>query len=214
MATDMVMTTLKDEHEPTKFVQQSRLNARQDEWSAVLEHIGQKRDEGAFSRLFEHFSPLIRGFILSNSSMRLPADAAEELIQEVMIKVWQKSTTFDATKAAASTWIFTITRNARIDYIRKNARHSINTTQLESEDIWDQESDNQPFVSLEKARYDADLKQRLATLPEEQALCLKKMYLEDKSHTQISEELQLPLGTVKSRVRLGLKRLKSAVPSA
>jgi RNA polymerase sigma factor (sigma-70 family) len=126
-----------------------------------------------------------------------------------MYKVWTKAPSFDRSKAAASTWIYTIARNARIDFIRKNGSKDANTVELIAEDIWDEENDNQPYVYLNQARDKATVDQLLAELPPEQSECLKKIYMEGKSHVEVANELALPLGTVKSRIRLGVKKLQS-----
>lgn len=184
---------------------------RDDNWSGLLEKVGKHQDQQAFAQLFEHFAPLIKGFCQGHSS-GLSAENAEELVQEVMFKIWQKAPMFDATKSAASTWVFTIVRNSRIDFLRKNSRHTTNIVDgLEADDIWDESLDHQPFVYLQQSRDEGSVKTHLASLPEEQSHCLKKVYMEGKSHAEISEELKLPLGTVKSRVRLGLKKLQSSV---
>lgn len=183
---------------------------RDDTWSQTLEHIGLTRDEKAYRTLFQHFAPLIKGFVQANNSS-ISADAAEELVQEVMVKVWLKAPSYNATKASASTWIFTITRNARIDYFRKHNRHDKNTQALETEDIWDESSENAPFVYLHQIRAEKLTANLLKDLPKEQSRCLRKVYMEGKSHSEIASELDLPLGTVKSRVRLGLKKLQDNV---
>lgn len=183
---------------------------RDDNWSGLLEKVAKHEDQAAFASLFDHFAPLIKGFCQMHAS-GLNAESSEELVQEVMFKVWQKAASFDATKSAASTWIFTIVRNTRIDYLRKNSRHTTNIVDgLEADDIWDETLDHQPFVYLQQARDIQDAKQYLDSLPEEQSHCLRKVYMEGKSHAEISEELNIPLGTVKSRVRLGLKKLQSS----
>lgn len=181
---------------------------REDDWSNLLGTIGKSRSQEAFAKLFKHFAPLIKGFCQANLAFMGP-EAAEELVQEVMFKVWQKAPDFDASKASASTWIFTITRNARIDYLRKNSKHDVNSQPLESDDIWDEASDNQPFVFLQRSREEKEVVSILKSLPSEQSQCIRKVYMEGKSHTEIADELDLPLGTVKSRVRLGLKKLQS-----
>lgn len=181
---------------------------RDDNWSQLLTQVAMQRSEVAFAKLFKHFAPLIKGFCQANISW-LAADSAEEQVQEVMIKIWQKAPDFDPSRASASTWIFTITRNARIDYLRKNAKHSHGNQTLEADDIWDEDADNQPFVFLQRNREEKEVGDYLRSLPEEQGLCIEKVYIEGKSHTEIAEELDIPLGTVKSRVRLGLKKLQS-----
>ncbi|MFL0800557.1 MAG: sigma-70 family RNA polymerase sigma factor [Agarilytica sp.] len=180
---------------------------RDDNWSNLLTQVG-LQDESAFAEVFAHFAPLIKGFCQSNKTY-LGGDAAEELVQEVMIKVWQKASNFDPTRASASTWIYTIARNTRIDYLRKHAKHDVNSSPVETEDIWDESSDNQPFVFMKRSREEKEVAQLLEALPAEQIRCIEKVYMEGKSQSEIAEELDLPLGTVKSRVRLGLKKLQS-----
>jgi len=196
-----------DPHSKQKNTMDSR-KVREDSWSVLLTQVAKSRDMAAFEQLFTHFGPLIKGFCQSNLSY-LSGEAAEELVQEVMFKVWQKSVDFDPSRASASTWIFTITRNARIDYLRKNSRHDINSQSLDTEDIWDESADNQPFVYLQNNRQKIEAGKYLNSLPAEQSRCIEKVYMEGKSHTEIAEELNLPLGTVKSRVRLGLKKLQA-----
>ncbi|MFT7558973.1 MAG: RNA polymerase sigma factor (sigma-70 family) [Flavobacteriales bacterium] len=181
---------------------------RQYDWSKLLSLVGENKNEDAFSKIFAHFAPLLKGFYASS----MPANArgdCEELVQEVMCKVWFKSSSFDLNKSAASTWIFTIARNTRIDHIRKHAKQDNNTVELGADDIWDDSSDNQPFIYLDQARDRASVSQMLSDLPSEQRQCLHKVYMEGKSHSELASELALPLGTVKSRIRLGLQKLQS-----
>ncbi len=191
----------------TPHITQGNGHKRDDDWSNLLTRVGHQ-DESAFAEVFAHFAPLIKGFCQSNKTY-LSGDSAEELVQEVMIKIWQKASNFDPTRASASTWIYTIARNTRIDYLRKHAKHDINSSPLETEDIWDESSDNQPFVFMKRSREEKEVAQLLDGLPPEQLRCIEKVYMEGKSQSEIAEELDLPLGTVKSRVRLGLKKLQS-----
>lgn len=184
---------------------------RDDNWSMLLQRVGKQRDESAFANLFDHFAPLIKGFCQSHASKVLHGEMADELVQEVMFKVWQKAPSFDATKAAASTWIYTVMRNCRIDMIRRYSRHANQVDILEADDIWDDSEDHQPYIFLQQSRNKDIVHQYLDTLPTEQATVLTKVYMEGKSHSEISVELDLPLGTVKSRVRLGFKKLQSAL---
>ena len=192
-------------------IDEKKVTSRDDNWSKFLVSIAENRDESAFSAIYEHFAPLLKGFYLSNMPT-MSVDQSEELVQEVMCKVWLKSASFDPEKSAASTWIYTIARNTRIDYLRKNANKDANTVELEADDIWDEQSENQPFVYLNQHRAKEEVGSLLKDLPIEQKQCLVKMYMESKSHAQLAEELDLPLGTVKSRIRLGLKRLQTWVP--
>ena len=186
---------------------------RNDHWSRQLMAIGEKKDEQAFAELFNHFAPLLKGFLI-NSAPNQTASEIEEIIQEAMCKVWLKAHSYDPLKSAASTWIYTVARNTRIDFIRKHSRHDSTAAEtyneLSADDIWEVSDDNQPFVLLNQAREKNEVNTLLATLPDEQQLCLNKMYIEGKTHTQLAEELGLPLGTVKSRIRLGLRRLQAS----
>ena len=185
---------------------QIRVNAegkRDDEWSQCLQIIAEKRDRGAFARLFRHFAPLVKAFALSGSP--LAASHADELVQEVMLKVWQKAEGFNPRKAAASTWIYTIARNCRTDMYRRLQKFD---TPLAAEDIWVEQEEEEPFVAVQQRRNAERVKEMLAQLPQEQAQILAKVYMEGKSHSEVAEDLQLPLGTVKSRVRLAMQKLQ------
>ncbi|KZX58757.1 RNA polymerase subunit sigma-70 [Halioglobus sp. HI00S01] len=178
---------------------------RDDEWSQCLQLVADNQDREAFSRLFGHFAPLIKAFAINGSA--LAAAHAEELVQEVMIKVWQKASAFNPHKAAASTWIYTIARNCRTDMYRRLQKFD---TPLSADDIWpDSETDTEElFTAVQQKRDETKVREMLQQLPHEQSLILTKVYMEGKSHSEVSEELDLPLGTVKSRVRLAMKKLQ------
>lgn len=184
---------------------------RNDDWSALLTRVGAERDRAAFERLFRHFAPLIKGFHHSRNTQVLCAEAADELVQEVMFRVWRRAPSFDSRKASASTWIYTIMRNCRIDLLRRNSRHQGADNDIDVDDIWDESTDDQPLVFLQQRRNERDVTEGLRSLPADQSHVLKKAYMEGKSHSEISAELGLPLGTVKSRVRLALKKLQASL---
>lgn len=187
---------------------------RDDTWSRLLEQVGQQRDEQAFASLFAHFGPLIKGFCLGNLNANFPPDAAEEVVQEVMFKVWQKSPGYDASKAAASTWIFTVMRNCRIDMIRRNRRTPADSETIEIDDIWDEADDDRAYVYMQQASNEALIDKSFTQLPPEQRQVLTQVYMQGKTHQQIAIETGLPLGTVKSRVRIGLKKMHSLIIGA
>ncbi|UTA48633.1 sigma-70 family RNA polymerase sigma factor [Simiduia sp. 21SJ11W-1] len=180
---------------------------RDDQWSLALTRIAEQRCRQSFATFFQHFSPLLKGFLMKGS--RLNGAQAEELVQEVMIKVWNRARQFDSTKSSATTWLYTIARNSRIDWLRRQA--NAETEELIADDLYEDEAGETPFTQLQHARDQQTVASALATLPEEQALVLKKVYMESKSHSEVSNELGLPLGTVKSRVRLALKKLQDVV---
>jgi RNA polymerase sigma factor (sigma-70 family) len=145
---------------------------REDAWSTLLTRVGQQRDEAAFAQLFAHFAPLIKGFCLGNLNANFPADAADEIVQEVLFKVWQKSPSYDATKAAASTWIYTVMRNCRIDIMRRNRRTISDSGVIEIEDIWDETAEDQAYVYLQQASNEVLIQAAFGQLPAEQRLVL------------------------------------------
>ena len=176
---------------------------RDDEWSLCLQTVAQKQDREEFAKLFKHFAPLIKAFALNGSA--LAAAHAEELVQEVMIKVWQKATAYNPHKAAASTWIYTIARNCRTDMYRRLQKFD---TPINADDIWPEEESDEMFVAVQQKRDATRIREMLQELPHEQCQILMKVYMEGKSHSEVAEELDLPLGTVKSRVRLAMKKLQ------
>lgn len=179
-------------------------------WNQHLLDVGQHQDRGAFKVLFEHFGPLIKHYFTARFPSGQHSSSMDELVQEVMIKVWQKSGLYDPAKAAASTWIFTLARNTRIDMLRHQSKHA-NTSSLETEEIWEVPEDNGPHILFQQKRDSHQIQKALEQLPEEQALVIKKVYMESKSQREVAEELRLPLGTVKSRVRLAQNKLQSLI---
>jgi len=196
-------------------------DAKAQYWTQCLQRVAAERDTAAFRELFEHFSPMVKAFAYKVPSLEHPDAFAEELLQETMLKVWTRAESFDAKLASPSTWIFTIARNMRIDLLRKQARHVVNTVSLSQEGeedddvdleaIWFEDENSDVFNQLAQQRSRRQIHESLKTLPAEQTEVLAKVYLEDKSHAEVAEELQLPLGTVKSRVRLALNKLKLVV---
>lgn len=171
----------------------------------LVDRVAKDRDRTAFSELFDHYAPLIRSFSLA----REPGAAlvADELAQEVLIKLWDKAHTYKPEMASLNTWIFTLARNCRIDQLRRNARYNtdIDPTTLYQE-VEDEQND--PFQSMQQKRISERIHAGLKQLPVEQSQVLAKVYLESKSHQETADELGLPLGTVKSRVRLALQKLE------
>lgn len=172
------------------------------EW---LHAVASERDQGAFKQLFEHYVPLLRAYSLA----REPGAAllADELAQEVMIKVWNKASSYNSNLANTNTWIFTLARNSRIDHLRRNGRFATN---IDASDLFENIEDTAPgpFQAAQVQTVQKNIHQGLADLPQEQAEVLNKVYLQGRSHQQASDELKLPLGTVKSRVRLALKKMQ------
>lgn len=181
------------------------LERKQDDWAPILKKVAQK-DRAAYAKLFQHFSPKVKSFALMLRSSFTSQEMADELVQEVMLKVWLKADSFNPSKASVNTWIFTIARNARIDYLRKMKRGDV---QLDNDAMWELTDDREPVTSLEELRVQKHMRSAIENLPREQAEALKQIYLEGKSHAEVAEQTSLPLGTVKSRVRLAMNKLRA-----
>ena len=172
----------------------------------LMSAVAERRDREAFARLFELFGPRIKGYLIRQGAD--PA-SAEDLVQDVMLTVWRRAAQFDRNKAAASTWLFTIARNRRIDTLRRVRRPEIDP----EDPALVREPDDPADRVVEAAQRRKSLHAAVAELPEDQAKLLRLAYFEDKSHSVIAAELSLPLGTVKSRLRLAMGKLRSALES-
>ena len=172
------------------------------EWDRLLLRVGSDRDRSAFKKLYEHFAPRLKSFLLRIGS---DMSAAEEICQESMIMVWRRAETFNPDSAGASTWIFTIARNKRIDKLRKDNRPLPDLNDPSFFQIPVDKSDD----ILQRVEEEKKIKNALKNLPPEQAKLILSTYYEEKSHRKIADETNLPLGTVKSRIRLAINRLRS-----
>lgn len=177
-----------------------------DTHNELIKRIAKYKDRKAFAALFEHFAPRMKAFAIKAG---LNNHAAEEVMQEAMIAVWRRADSFDATKASASTWLFTIVRNKRIDYLRRENKPELKAEDFAHVDRLAEESD--AIVSKKQDAHEVNVS--VSDLPEDQQTVIQKAFYEDKSHAQVAEELGIPLGTVKSRIRLALIRLKGSMDS-
>lgn len=169
------------------------------DWTALLLAVRDGRDRAAFATLFRHFAPRLRAFLRKSGAS---ASEAEECVQDVMATLWQKAALFDPARASASAWIFGITRNRRIDLWRQAARP-------EPEDLpWGPEAEPSGAETLALRQESAALAAALQDLPPAQRALIEKAYFGDLSHGDLAKETGLPLGTVKSRLRLALARLR------
>lgn len=180
----------------------SKNSGESPDFEALLYDVGQNRNKESFIALFQYFAPRIKSFLMTGGANEASAD---ELAQETMLNVWNKAEGYDPAKSAASTWIYTIARNKRIDALRKNRGTHINFDSLPM--IEDEETPS-PARKTQIREEKTTLFTALKDLPEEQAGLIRKAFYEDKSHQDIAKETGLPLGTVKSRIRLGLERLR------
>ncbi|MCR8726142.1 sigma-70 family RNA polymerase sigma factor [Frigidibacter sp. ROC022] len=161
--------------------------------------VRDQRDRAAFAALFDHFAPRLKGFVMRSGTS--PAQA-EEIVQEVMLTIWRKAGQFDPARAQVSAWIYQITRNRQIDMIRKDRRPR--PEELDQ----DPETGPDPGQMLAVEQEAGQLKQALTRLKPNQREMIEKAYLGELTHQEISSQTGLPLGTIKSRIRLGLDRLR------
>ena len=170
--------------------------------------VGRSRDRAAFAELFGHFAPRIKAYLMKRGAA---AAEAEELAQEAMVMVWRRAATYDPAKAAASTWIFTIARNKRIDALRREKHPDYDPADPAVETALAPGAPPAADQAVQLSQQAERLSQAIAALPPEQAELVRLAYFEDKAHGQIAAETALPLGTVKSRLRLALGRLRKAL---
>ena len=164
-----------------------------------MELIRDHRDKEAFAAIFSHFAPRVKGFLMKSGAA---ADLAEECAQDVMVTLWNKAHLFDPSRASVATWIFTIARNRRIDILRKENRP-------EPEDLpWGPEAEPDQADVLALQQESSRLKAAIQALPDAQRDLIQKAYFGDLSHREIAVQTGLPLGTIKSRIRLALDRLR------
>ena len=160
-------------------------------------------DRDAFARAFAKYAPRVKAYLI-----RLGAAGAiaEDLAQDAMISVWRRAASYDAAKAKASTWIFVIARNAWIDRLRREKVELAYRSDLHEPE---ESSDEAPDVATERVETEEQVEAALATLSQEQLQVVRLAFFEDKPHSEIAETLKLPLGTVKSRLRLALIKLRA-----
>jgi RNA polymerase sigma-70 factor (ECF subfamily) len=167
-----------------------------------VEAIAQHRDETAFANLFAVFAPRLKGYLLR---LGLDAGQAEETAQEVMATVWRKADSFDRRQASVSTWVFRIARNRRIDLYRQGRRASLDP----DEPLLAPAALVAADVAMEVEQREAALRAALTDLPADQLAVVRQAFYEGLSHSEIAVALGVPLGTVKSRLRLAFMKLKA-----
>lgn len=164
--------------------------------------IAERQDRTAFSELFEYYAPRVKSYL-----MRLGSDGAqaEEIAQDVMVNVWRKAALFDRAQASVSTWIFRIARNRRIDVFRRSRRPDLDP----EEPMVLPSGVEAPEARVESLETEARVRAAMKDLPEEQVSLLKLAFYEGLSHREIAEKIGVPLGTVKSRIRLAFVKMKA-----
>lgn len=169
--------------------------------SALLAAIAARGDREAFARLFAHFAPRVKGYLMR---LGLPDARAEELAQETMLTVWRRAEQFDPATDGAAAWIFTIARNLRVDAARRD--RVMPRLELLAEEPPPPPSAD---AAIQSAQHTERVRAALARLPDEQAEVVRLSFFDDRPHAEIERALGIPLGTVKSRLRLAMARLRA-----
>ena len=164
--------------------------------------IADTRDRKAFEDLFRFYAPRLKAVLMKGGA---GPQEAEEVMQEAMVLVWRKAEQFDPSKASASTWIYTIARNRRIDLLRREKRPALDPEDPFFHDVSASPDGEQAYTENQRAGI---IREYMKTLPEEQLLLVQKAFYEEMTHQAIAAELDMPLGTVKSRLRIAMRRLR------
>ena len=183
-----------------------------EELTALMRAVATQRDRPAFAALFKHFAPRLKTYLMRGGSSD---DEAEDFVQEAMVSVWRKAASFDPERAQVSTWIFTIARNLRVDQLRRghdrhagdDRRAAFGAADVDplTQAVHDAPS---PEEQLGAVRREAAVRQALRQLAPEQQQILWLSFYDEQSHARIADELNIPLGTVKSRIRLAVSHLR------
>jgi RNA polymerase sigma-70 factor (ECF subfamily) len=173
-----------------------------DELKSLMTAVARHRDKAAYGRLFQYFAPRIIGFMERSGVGRTDA---EEIAQDAMVTVWRRAELYDPAQAAVSTWIFTIARNLRIDLARRQNRARNGAAALGP--VEEELVDSAETSTLANER-EAKVRDAIAKLSPEQAAVLRMSFFSEKPHAEIARELGIPLGTVKSRVRLAMAKIR------
>lgn len=179
-----------------------------DELNDWMRAVATASDRLAFAALFKHFAPRLKSYLVRSGCAE---SLAEELTQEAMVTLWRRAASFDPARAQLSTWLYTIARNLRIDHLRRNDPGT--PSAWGEEDAWDAdqlpaEFDLAPEAQLLASQRERHVREALDTLPADQAHVLRLSFFEDHPHARIAEDLGIPLGTVKSRIRLAVTQLR------
>ncbi len=169
--------------------------------NALILAIARSGDEEAFARLFDHFAPRVKGMLMKSGAS---AELAEEVAQETLLAVWRKAALFDPAKASASTWIAAISRNLRIDIARRETRSRLSLVY----EIIEEEAPDRPDDVVVGAERDRRVRAAMTQLSPEQYRVIELAFVEGYSHQDVARRLSLPLGTVKSRLRLAMSHMR------
>ena len=173
-------------------------------FAVLAARVAQGRDKEAFAELFDYFAPRVKAYL---RRLNLDDSAAEDLAQEVMIVLWHKAHLFDPAKSSLGTWLFRVARNRRIDVIRRDKSGLLDPDEPMLQPSGEEPADEQ----MDAEQRDERVRSAMASLPEEQIELVRLAFFLGLSHSQISDKTGLPLGTVKSRIRLAFGRLRKVL---
>jgi RNA polymerase sigma-70 factor (ECF subfamily) len=185
-----------------RWVRDSGSSPADEEIAAWIGAIADRGDREAFTRLFDVFAPRLKAFALQ---LGCDGATAEEIVQDVMVSVWRRAGQYDPSKGRPVTWIYTIARNRRIDLFRRQPMPTADPDDLAFVPSDDESLDDQVY----RREYSSKLHKAMADLPEEQLKLLRMAFFKELSHSEIAAECELPIGTVKSRIRLAMQKLRT-----
>ncbi len=170
----------------------------------LLQQVAQDRDVDAFRQLYQSYAPRVKSYMMRQGA---DANTAEELAQETLLTVWRKASLYSGEKGSATTWIFTIARNLRIDRLRRE----VPWQELPEGHAETASSDILPDEAVSEVERRERVQRAMSGLPEDQLEVVNLSYIDGLSHSEIADKLELPLGTVKSRMRLAYQKIREAV---
>lgn len=173
-------------------------------FSELIVKVAQDRDKAAYVELFDHFAPRLKGYLMKQGADEA---LAEEIAQDVMVTLWRKAALFDPRKSSASTWLYRVARNRRIDRLRRQKTAELNPDEPALQPTPLPDVADEMDARLREKRVRAAMEQ----LPDEQREVVRLAFFIGQSHSEIAEETGLPLGTVKSRIRLAFGRLRQLI---
>lgn len=171
----------------------------------LITRVASEQDRGAFAELFQHYAPRVKAMMMRRGAS---SDRAEDLAQETLLRLWRKAGQFDPRRASASAWVFAIARNVSVDLARRDGRA---TAWLMEQEEPDEQDPDQPEQHLIVAERDEIVRSKIAMLPDDQLRVIRMSFFDGLAHAEISEVLGIPLGTVKSRIRLALQRMRDGL---
>lgn len=170
------------------------------DYDRLIQAVARDRDRDAFAALFDHFAPRLKAYLMRSGA---PPAAADDFAQDAMLTVWRKAELFDPSRARAATWIFTIARNRRIDALRRESRPlPVPEISLASPDP------EQPDDLLQARQDEGRVRAALRSLKPDQIEVIQMAFFQDLTHAEVAQSLALPLGTVKSRIRNAMIKLR------